>query len=95
MEVEQTTFVTHLKITLHYITDYLKKRLLKFGQMSHFTCQSRSFISIFFTRQVSACELQPFFCHDLANDIYPQTAKTVFSHLNKISQTEFQGNVWS
>ena len=48
---------------------------------SHFTCQSKSFISIFFTCQVSACELQPFSCHDLANDIYSQTAKTVFSHL--------------
>ena len=47
---------------------------------SHFTCWSKSFISIFFTCQVSACELQPFSCHDLANDIYSQTAKTVFSH---------------
>ena len=36
---------------------------------------------IFFTCQVSACELQPFSCHDLANDIHSQTAKTVFSHL--------------
>ena len=26
---------------------------------SNFTCQSKSFISIFFTRQVLACELQP------------------------------------
>ena len=51
-------------------------------KMSNFTCQSKSFISIFFTCQVSACELQPFSCHDLANDIYSQTAKTVFSHLN-------------
>ena len=48
---------------------------------SHFTCQWKSFISIFFTCQVSACELQPFSCHDFANDIYSQTAKTVFSHL--------------
>ena len=48
---------------------------------SHFTCQSKSFISIFFTCQVSACELQPSLCHDLANDIYSQTAKTGFSHL--------------
>ena len=44
------------------------------AKMSNFTCQSKSFISIFFTRQVSACELQPFSCHDLANDIYSQTA---------------------
>ena len=45
---------------------------------TNFPCQSKSFISIFFTCQVSACDLQPFSCHDLANDI--QTAKTVFSH---------------
>ena len=31
-------------------------------KMSNFTCQSKSFISIFFTCQVSACELQPFSC---------------------------------
>ena len=37
-------------------------------KMSNFTCQSKSFISIFFTCQVSACELQPFSFHDLAND---------------------------
>ena len=48
---------------------------------SNFTCHSKSFISIFFTCQVSACELQPFSCHDLANDIHSKTAKTVFSHL--------------
>ena len=52
------------------------------SKTSNFTCQSRSFISIFFTCQVSACELQPFYCHDLSNDIYSKTAKTVFSHLN-------------
>ena len=51
-------------------------------------CQSKSFISIFFTSQVSACELQPFSCHDLANDIYSETAmKTVFSHLKRIVLT--------
>ena len=49
---------------------------------SHFHCQSKSCISIFFTCQVSACELQPFSCTELANDIYSQPAKTVFSHLN-------------
>ena len=47
---------------------------------SNFTCQSKSFIGIFFTCQVSACELLPFSCHDLANHTYSQTAKTVFSH---------------
>ena len=49
---------------------------------SNFTCQSKSLVSIFFTCQVSACELQPFSCHDLANDTYSQTAETVFSNLN-------------
>ena len=44
------------------------------AKTSNFTGQSKSFISIFFTCQVSACELQPFSCHDLANDIYSQTA---------------------
>ena len=60
---------------------------------SNFTCQSQSFISIFFTCQVSACELQPFSCHDLANDIHSKTAKTVFSHLNwlKILEGKKQG----
>ena len=48
---------------------------------SNFACQSKSFIIIFFTCQVSACELQPFSCHNLANDLYSETAKTVFSHL--------------
>ena len=52
------------------------------AKTSNFTCQSNSFISIFFTCQVSACELQPFSCHNLANDLYSETAKTVFSHLN-------------
>ena len=48
---------------------------------SYFTCQSQSFISMFFTCQVLACELQPFSRHDLANDRYSQTVKIVFSHL--------------
>ena len=51
---------------------------------SHFTFQSKSFISISFPWKVSACELQPFSCHDLANDMYSQTAKIVFSRLNKV-----------
>ena len=50
-------------------------------KMSNFTCESKSFINIFSTCQVSAGELQPFSCHNLANDIYSETAKTVFSHL--------------
>ena len=48
---------------------------------SNFTCQSKSFISMFFTCQVLACELQPFSSNDLVNDIYSQNAKTVFSQL--------------
>ena len=44
-------------------------------KMANLTFQSKSFMSIFFTRVVSACELQPLSCHDLANDIYSQTAK--------------------
>ena len=51
---------------------------------SSFTCQSKSFISIFLTCLVSGCELQPFACHYLANDPYSQTAKTVFSHLKQM-----------
>ena len=51
---------------------------------SNFTCQSNFLISIFFICQVSACELQPFSCHNLANDLYSETAKTVFSHLNRV-----------
>ena len=47
----------------------------------NFTCHLKFFISIFFTCQVSSCELQLFSCHYLANDTYSQTAKTVFSHL--------------
>ena len=62
---------------------------MKTTKTSNFTCQSKSFISIFFTCQVSASELQPswFSCHDLANDIYSETAKTVFSHLRHQSTT--------
>ena len=39
--------------------------------------------SVYFSlaMQVSACELQPFSCHDLANDIYSKKAKTVLSYL--------------
>ena len=58
-------------------------------KMPKLTCQSKSFISLVFTCQVSACELQPFSCHDLANDMHSQTAKTVFSHLyNGLSSVE-------
>ena len=43
-------------------------------KMSHFTCQSKYFISMFFNLS-------------LANDIYTQTAKTVFSHLKHFNLT--------
>ena len=56
----------------------------KTTKTSNFTRQSKSFISIFFTCQVSACELQPFSCLDLANDTYSQTTKTVVSHLRQL-----------
>ena len=56
---------------------------LETTKTSHFTCQSKSFISIFFTCQVSACEQQPFSCHDLANGIHTETDKTVFGHLKR------------
>ena len=49
---------------------------------SNFTCQSNSFISIFFTCQVSACELQPFSCHILTNDLYSETTKLCSATLN-------------
>ena len=57
------------------------------AKRSNLTRQSKSVVSIFFTCQVSTRELQSFFCHDLANDIHSQTAKTVsmYSHL------KFQG----
>ena len=58
---------------------------------SNFDCQSKSFIIIFFTCQVSACELQPFSCHNLANDLYSETAKTVFSHLNYVAMSKDMG----
>ena len=42
---------------------------MKTTETSNFTHQSKSFIKTVFTCQVSACELQAFSCHDLANDI--------------------------
>ena len=57
---------------------------------SHLTCQSKSFISTFFTCQVSACKLQPFSCHNLANDIYSQTAKLCSATLNKVYVFTFE-----
>ena len=61
---------------------------------SNFTCQTKSFISIFFTFQVSACELLPFFCHDWANDTHSQTARTVFSALKRIATGPDQIPYW-
>ena len=72
-------------LRLHLIVRVAKETT----KTSHFTCQSKSFISIFITCQVLACELQPFSCHELANDIYSQTAKTVLSHLNQ------RNNIWN
>ena len=53
--------IVRLVIIVHVAMETTKK--------SNFTCQSKSFISIFVTCQVSACELQSFSYHDLANDI--------------------------
>ena len=69
------------------------------AKTSNFTCQSKCFISIFFICQVSACELQPFSRHDLANDTYSQTALTVFSHLKfgcffQAGQLKFLAYLW-
>ena len=61
-------------------------------KMSNFTCQSKFFIKIFSTCQVSACELQPFSCHNLANDLHSETAKTVFSHLNRAYSISFNSS---
>ena len=47
---------------------------------SNFSCQSKSFISMFFTCQVSAFELQPSLAM-IWQMTHSQTAKTVFSHL--------------
>ena len=47
----------------------------KLRKRQNFTCQSKSFISIFFP------------CQNLANDICSQTAKTAFSHLKFISRS--------
>ena len=52
---------------------------------SNFTCQSKFFISIFFTCQVSPCELQPFSCHDLANEYTPKLPKLCSATL-KVSE---------
>ena len=61
---------------------------------SNFTCQSKYFVSITFTCQVSACELQPFSGHAVANDIHSQTAKTVFSHHNWLQHKSKKDNKW-
>ena len=57
---------------------------------SHCACQSKSFISIL----VSACELQPFSSHDLANDIYSQSAKTGSATLSPVcNKVRLDGNM--
>ena len=78
----------------HILCKLIKSEILRLYSIVHgamettktwdFTWLSKSFISVLFTCQFSACELQPFSCHDLANDIYSQNAKTVFSHLNSL-----------
>ena len=51
-------------------------------QKRHILPVSQNLSSVYFSLakfQLVSCNL--FTCHDLANDIYSQTAKTVFSHL--------------
>ena len=67
---------------------------MKTTKTSNFTCQSKTFITIYFTCQPSACELQPFSCRGLANDIHSQTAKTVFSHHNWLQHKSKKDNKW-
>ena len=60
---------------------------------SHFTYQSKSFISTLFTCRVSACELQPFSCHDMTNYIYSQTAKLCSATLSNVTGSGVLGAV--
>ena len=60
----------------------------------HILPVSQNLSSVYFSlAKVSANKVQPFFCHDLANDMYSQTAKTVFSHLKGIQCKEYLGLV--
>ena len=43
----------------------------------HILPVNQNLLSVYY----SLAMLQPFSCHDLANEIYLQTAKTVFRHL--------------
>ena len=43
---------------------------------------------------LSACELQPISCHDLANEIHSQTAKTVFSRLKERLESKLREFAW-
>ena len=75
-----------------FYVDWAKSEILRLYSIVHvamettktsnFTCQTKSFTKIFFTWQVSACALQPFSCHDFANDIHSQTAKVCSATLN-------------
>ena len=76
----QMVMINYSKLCASFLCKLSKSEILRLYSMvhvametkrtSHFTCQSKSFISIYFTGQVSACELQPLSCHFLANDMY-------------------------
>ena len=75
------------RLKLRWLNTVSRAVAMETTKTSNFTCQSKHFIIIFFTCQVLACELQPFSCHNLANDLYSETAKTVFSHLKCVRST--------
>ena len=61
-----------------------KSEILKLYSIVHVAMETtkRQILPVNQTRHVLVCELQSFSCHDLVIDMYSQTAKTVFSHLN-------------
>ena len=61
---------------------------------SNFTYQLKSFISIFFTCQVSACELQPSSYHNLANDLCTQKLPKLCSATLMDSSIQYFFNLW-
>ena len=58
------------------------------AKTSSFTCQSKSFISIFFTCQVSACELQRFSYHHWQMTYTHKLPKLCSATLTGVSMSE-------
>ena len=61
---------------------------------SNVSYQSKSFISIFFTCQVSACQLQPSSCHNLANELCTQKLPKLCSATLTDSSIQYFFNLW-